>query len=210
MWGTSSPDDKLADDLGSAIEGTRIGGCQSDFFTAEKLAPGNLGLLQQYRHYPVISLFGLMVRSLAEADVSCGREMVRLLGCWRLAALQSVIGILNGIRFRSAGQRRHHHGRRSAIGVLLSLSWAIWSLRASAASRTCARQASPWSRHHCEWPLAAACCFTAPMVAPAAVNKRLTVTPIQRTMRSAQFGTGSLKTPNRPAVNCENTRRAGR
>src|SRR6516162_8217469 len=50
MWGTSSPDDKLADNLGNAIEGTRISGRRSDFFTAGKLAPGNLGLLQQYRH----------------------------------------------------------------------------------------------------------------------------------------------------------------
>src|SRR6516225_149778 len=52
MWGTSSPDDKLADDLGNAIEGTRISGRRSDFFTAGKLAPGNLGLLQQYRPQP--------------------------------------------------------------------------------------------------------------------------------------------------------------
>jgi len=48
MWGTSSPEDKLAGDLGNAIEATSIGGCRSDFFTAEKLAAGNLGLLQQY------------------------------------------------------------------------------------------------------------------------------------------------------------------
>ena len=55
MWGTSSSDDKLADGLGDAIEGTRISGRRSDFFTAGKLAPGNLGLLQQYRHFPAIS-----------------------------------------------------------------------------------------------------------------------------------------------------------
>ena len=35
MWGTSSPDDKLTDDLGNAIEGHRFGGRQSDFFTSE-------------------------------------------------------------------------------------------------------------------------------------------------------------------------------
>jgi len=52
MWGTSSPNDKLADDPGNAIEGTRISGRRSDFLTAGKLAPGNLGLLQQYRHIP--------------------------------------------------------------------------------------------------------------------------------------------------------------
>jgi hypothetical protein len=55
MWGTSSPDDKFADDLGNAIEGTRINGRRSDFFRTEKLAPDNLGLLQQYRHEAEIS-----------------------------------------------------------------------------------------------------------------------------------------------------------
>jgi hypothetical protein len=48
MWGTSAPDDKLADDLDNAIESTRIRGRRSDFLTEGKLAPGNLGLLQQY------------------------------------------------------------------------------------------------------------------------------------------------------------------
>jgi hypothetical protein len=48
MWGTSSPEDKLAGDLGNVIEATSTGGRRSDFFSAEKLAPGNLGLLQQY------------------------------------------------------------------------------------------------------------------------------------------------------------------
>jgi hypothetical protein len=37
MWGTSSPDDKLADDLGNVIEGTSISGRRSDFFAAEKI-----------------------------------------------------------------------------------------------------------------------------------------------------------------------------
>jgi hypothetical protein len=50
MRGTSSPEDKLAGDLGNVIEATSIGGRRSDFFTAGKLAPGNLGLLQQYLH----------------------------------------------------------------------------------------------------------------------------------------------------------------
>jgi hypothetical protein len=49
MRGTSSSDDKLADDLGNAIEGTRISARRSDFSTAGKSAPGHLGLLQQYR-----------------------------------------------------------------------------------------------------------------------------------------------------------------
>jgi hypothetical protein len=50
IWGTSSPEDKLAGDLGNVIEATSIGGCRSNFLTAGKLAPGNLGLLQQYLH----------------------------------------------------------------------------------------------------------------------------------------------------------------
>ena len=48
MWGTSSPDDKLTDGLRNAIEGTRISGRRWSFLTAEKLAPCDLGLLQQY------------------------------------------------------------------------------------------------------------------------------------------------------------------
>src|SRR4029077_3104636 len=55
MWGTSSPEDKLAGDLGNVIGAISIDGRQSDFFTAEKLAPGNLGLLQQYRHFSHIA-----------------------------------------------------------------------------------------------------------------------------------------------------------
>jgi hypothetical protein len=50
MWGTSSPDDKLTGDLGNVIEAASTGDRRSDFFTAEKLAAGNLGLLQQNRH----------------------------------------------------------------------------------------------------------------------------------------------------------------
>jgi hypothetical protein len=55
MRGTSSSDDKLADDLGNAIEGTRISGRRSDFSTAGKSAPGHLGLLQQYLPQAVVS-----------------------------------------------------------------------------------------------------------------------------------------------------------
>jgi hypothetical protein len=43
-------EDKLTGDLGNVIEATSIGGRRSDFFAARKLAPRNLGLLQQYRH----------------------------------------------------------------------------------------------------------------------------------------------------------------
>jgi hypothetical protein len=52
MWGTSLPDDKLAGHLGNVIGATSIGGRRSEFFTARKLAPGNLGLLQQYLPIP--------------------------------------------------------------------------------------------------------------------------------------------------------------
>jgi hypothetical protein len=48
MWGTSSPDDKLAGDLPNEIEATQIGGFRSDRVIAGKLAPGSFGLLQQY------------------------------------------------------------------------------------------------------------------------------------------------------------------
>jgi hypothetical protein len=60
MWGTSSSNDKLADDLGNAIERTRISGRRSDFLTAGKLAPDDLGLLQQYRHIAAVSICDVM------------------------------------------------------------------------------------------------------------------------------------------------------
>ena len=43
MRGTSSPGDKLADDLGNAIEGTRISGRRSDFFYSRKIGVGQFG-----------------------------------------------------------------------------------------------------------------------------------------------------------------------
>ena len=49
MWGTSLSEEKLAGDPGNVIEATSIGSRRSDFSTAGKLAPGNFGLLQQYR-----------------------------------------------------------------------------------------------------------------------------------------------------------------
>src|SRR6516165_3774950 len=69
MWGTSSPEDKLADDLGNAIEGTRISGRRSDFFTAGKLPPGNLRLLQQYRHRAA-KVCATSCPQLVEADIT--------------------------------------------------------------------------------------------------------------------------------------------
>jgi len=46
----------------------------------------------------------------------------------------------HGIRFGTFGQRQRP---RFVIGVLLSRSWVIWSLRARSFSRSSARQASP-------------------------------------------------------------------
>jgi hypothetical protein len=54
MWGTSSPEDKLAGDLGNVIEAISNRRSWVNFFTAGKLAPGNLGLLQQNRHEPEV------------------------------------------------------------------------------------------------------------------------------------------------------------
>src|SRR5215475_10378421 len=50
MWGTSSPGEKLASDLGSPIEATPIEGRRSNRLVAGKSPPPNFGLLQQYRH----------------------------------------------------------------------------------------------------------------------------------------------------------------
>ena len=52
MWGTSSPEDKLAGNLGNVIGAISTGGRRVGFFYSRKLAPSNLGLLQQYRHDP--------------------------------------------------------------------------------------------------------------------------------------------------------------
>ena len=54
MWGTSSPHDKLAGNLGHVIEAAQIGRSRSDRVKAGRISPGNLRLLQQYRHQPTI------------------------------------------------------------------------------------------------------------------------------------------------------------
>jgi hypothetical protein len=43
MWGTSSPEDKLAGDLGNVIETTSTGGRRSDFFYSGKISTGQFG-----------------------------------------------------------------------------------------------------------------------------------------------------------------------
>jgi hypothetical protein len=43
MWGTSSPEDKLAGDLGNVIEATSTGGRRSDFFYSKKIDAGQFG-----------------------------------------------------------------------------------------------------------------------------------------------------------------------
>src|SRR6516162_10157958 len=54
MWGTSSPEDKLAGNLGNVIGAISTGGRRVGFFYSRKLAPSNLGLLQQYLPNPDI------------------------------------------------------------------------------------------------------------------------------------------------------------
>src|SRR3974390_1031205 len=49
MWGTSSPDRKLAGDLGNAIDSTEIDDRRSCRPLAGKLSLGDFRLLQQYR-----------------------------------------------------------------------------------------------------------------------------------------------------------------
>src|SRR5262249_57453546 len=44
MWGTSSPEDKLAGDLGNVIEATSIGGRRCHFFLSKKKTPGKFRL----------------------------------------------------------------------------------------------------------------------------------------------------------------------
>jgi hypothetical protein len=75
MWGTSSPEDKLAGVFGNVIEATSTGGRRSDFFTAEELALGNLGLLQQYRHECDIARVRIDVRFRVNRTLSRHRRM---------------------------------------------------------------------------------------------------------------------------------------
>jgi hypothetical protein len=43
MWGTSSPEDKLAGDLGNVIEATSIRGRRVGFFYSKKIGAGQFG-----------------------------------------------------------------------------------------------------------------------------------------------------------------------
>jgi hypothetical protein len=52
MWGTSSPEDKLAGNVANVIGAISTGGRRLGFFYSKKLAPSNLGLLQQYLPQP--------------------------------------------------------------------------------------------------------------------------------------------------------------
>jgi hypothetical protein len=69
MWGTSLSEEKLAGDPGNVIEATSIGSRRSDFSTAGKLAPGNFGLLQQYRHKADMPMMSSHVRFGGKADI---------------------------------------------------------------------------------------------------------------------------------------------
>jgi len=68
----------FAGDLGNVIEATSTGGRWSDFFTARKLAPGNLGLLQQ--HQPFASLMPIAVRAGFRAMADSGHPGT--VGAW--------------------------------------------------------------------------------------------------------------------------------
>jgi hypothetical protein len=72
MWGASLSEEKLAGDPGNVIEATSIGSRRSDFSTAGKLAPGNFGLLQQYR--PI-------------ADIRIAPNYFRAYSIWSVIAL---------------------------------------------------------------------------------------------------------------------------
>jgi hypothetical protein len=61
-------------DLGNAIEGTRIRGRRSDFLTAGKLAPGYFGLLQQYLPQAVVSRCSKVLNKLRLLDHVVGAK----------------------------------------------------------------------------------------------------------------------------------------
>ena len=63
MWESSLFEDKLAGDLGNVIEATSIRRSSVRFFTAGKLASGNLRLFQQHRPNPVLSRVEIPQRS---------------------------------------------------------------------------------------------------------------------------------------------------
>ena len=56
MWGTSSPEDKLAGDLGNVIGATSIGGRRSDFFTARN-GIGPMLLDEKFTPAEILQLF---------------------------------------------------------------------------------------------------------------------------------------------------------
>ena len=92
MWGTSSPEDKLAGNLGNVIGAISTGGRRVGFFYSRKLAPSNFGLLQQYRHIAVQGW-----RCLMSAAGESGQWAVE--GEWRLCPVADLGGV--GIPQRS-------------------------------------------------------------------------------------------------------------
>jgi hypothetical protein len=52
MWGTSSPEDKLAGNLGNVIEAISTGGRRVGFFLQHKISAEQFGTLQQYLPQP--------------------------------------------------------------------------------------------------------------------------------------------------------------
>jgi hypothetical protein len=112
IWGTSSPEDKLAGGLGNVIEATSTGGRWSDFFTAEKLAAGNLGLLQQYQHLADID----QCDGMSAADESGLRApdvapIARVPLGRRATSRRLALGLRRGGVIRARGGCQHSHAR---------------------------------------------------------------------------------------------------
>jgi hypothetical protein len=76
MWESSLFEDKLAGDLGNVIEATSIRRSSVRFFTAGKLASGNLRLFQQHRPVADIRDSGLLLRKLTTEPHFAGRKFL--------------------------------------------------------------------------------------------------------------------------------------
>ena len=73
MWGTSSPEDKLAGDLGNVIEATSIGGRGSDFFYSRKIGAGQFGTFATKSAHSVVlnpSCRGLLIEGEADSNAA--------------------------------------------------------------------------------------------------------------------------------------------
>ena len=135
MWGISSPEDKLAGELGNVIEVASTGCRRSDFFTAEKFAVGHLGLLQQYRHNPdgpdrPLSLIYLATLCVLRSCASRrARSATRSMTAWvNVSAL-----VQSTDRLNSASVRRifcstpvENNVENNAVKILLDFTKHFW------------------------------------------------------------------------------------